>query len=176
LVNHCDLWATLLEIAGAAPDATAAAKINSPGVSYLPQLRGQKVQSRRQTIFSEYGNARMARTDRYKLINRYPYAGVRFPDELYDLQEDPRETVNRHDDPALKQIASDLSSELDRFFAKYSVPGHDGLDLANQPVFAGNSSWLKAEKEYGGTVNAFHVQNSATANPAGPPATDSKEN
>jgi len=176
LVNHCDLWATLLEIAGATPAAPVEAQINSPGISYLPQLRGQNVPSWRQTIFSEYGNARMARTDRYKLINRYPYAGVRFPDELYDLQEDPRETVNRHDDPALKQIASDLSSELDRFFAKYSVPGHDGLDLANQPVFAGNSSWLKAEKEYGGTVNAFHVQNSATANPAGPPATDSKEN
>ncbi len=44
------------------------------------------------------------RTDRYKLINRYPYAGVQFPDELYDLQEDPRETINRHDDPALKQV------------------------------------------------------------------------
>ena len=70
---------------GATPDAATLANINSPGVSYLRQLRGQKVSGWRQTQFSEYGNARMARTERYKLIRRYPYAGVTFPDELYDL-------------------------------------------------------------------------------------------
>ena len=42
LVNHCDLWATLLDVAGATPDAKTAADINSPGRSYLPQLRGHR--------------------------------------------------------------------------------------------------------------------------------------
>jgi len=146
LVSHPDLWATLLEIAGATPAAAAAAKINSPGVSYLRQLRGQKVPAWRQTIVSEYGNARMARTERYKLIRRYPYAGISFPDELYDLQEDPRETKNCHDDPSLKEIIQKLSAELEEFFAKYTIPGHSGLDLEHQPECAPASPWLVAAK------------------------------
>lgn len=145
-VNHPDLWATLLEIAGASPDAATAARINSPGVSYLRQLRGQQAPGWRQTIISEYGNARMARTDRYKLIRRYPYAGVTFPDELYDLKEDPRETTNRHGDQALKPVIDQLSAELDEFFAKYTVPGRSGLDLEHQPDCNGGTPWIRAAK------------------------------
>jgi arylsulfatase A-like enzyme len=146
LVNHPDLWATLLEIAGASPDAQTAAKINSPGVSYVRQLRGKNVQTWRQTVFGEYGNARMARTNRYKLIRRYPYAGVTFPDELYDLQEDPRETTNCHDAPKHNGIVKQLSAELDQFFARYTVPGHSGLDLEHQPKCTEASPWLMAAK------------------------------
>ena len=144
LVNHTDLWATLLDSARVVPDAQTAAKINSPGLSYLRQLRGQEVKTWRQTIFGEYGNARMARTDRYKLVRRYPYAGVTFPDELYDLKEDPRETTNRCNEASLKSVVQVLSAQLDRFFAKYTVPGHSGLDLEHQPVCAEASPWLVA--------------------------------
>jgi len=143
-VNHCDLWATLLDVAGASPDEQTAARINSPGRSYLEQLRGRKVQDWRQTIISEYGNARMARTGRYKLVRRYPYDGVRFLDELYDLQKDPRETVNRFPDPSLAKVVHELTDELDRFFAKYTVPGHSGLDLADQWVATPASPWIRA--------------------------------
>ncbi len=146
-VSHPDLWATLLEIAGAVPDAATAAQINSPGVSYLRQLRGQGVPGWRQTMICEYGNARMARTARYKLIKRYPYAGVGLPDELYDLEHDPRETKNIHDDPALKPVIRQLTGEVDQFFAKYTVPGHSGLELEHQPKCAPASPWLKAAKE-----------------------------
>lgn len=146
-VSHPDLWATLLEVAGAAPDAATAAKINSPGVSCLRQLRGQKIADWRRTMICEFGNARMARNDRYKLIKRYPYAGVCFPDELYDLKEDPRETRNCHDKPALKPVIEQLSAELDTFFAKYTVPGHSGLDLEHQPECTPASPWLVAAKD-----------------------------
>ncbi len=147
LVNHTDLWATLLEVAGAAPDAPTAAKINSPGVSYLRQLRGQKVETWRQTVIGEYGNARMARTDRYKLVKRYPYGGVTFPDELYDLKEDPRETTNLRDHARLKSVVEDLSAQLDRFFAKYTIAGHSGLDLEHQPECTQSSPWLVAARK-----------------------------
>jgi len=150
-VNHPDLWATLLEIAGAMPDAAKAAQINSPGVSYLRQLRGQSVQNWRQTMICEYGNVRMARTNRYKLIKRYPYAGVKLLDELYDLERDLRETKNCHDDPALKPIIQKLSGELDQFFAKYTVPAHSGLELEHQPKCAPSSPWLTAAKAADGT-------------------------
>ena len=147
LVSHPDLWATLLEFGGCSPDAQTAAAINSPGVSYVRQLRGEKVDAWRETIFVEYGNARMARTDRYKLIKRYPYAGVSFPDELYDLRDDPRETANRCEDRLLKPVIDQLSGELDRFFTQYSVPGHSGLDLEHQPVCTDHSPWLVAAKQ-----------------------------
>jgi arylsulfatase A-like enzyme len=149
LVNHCDLWATLLEIAGARPDAPSAAEINSPGLSYLRQLRGESVQAWRQTIISEYGNARMVRTDRHKLIQRFPYAGVKFPDELYDLREDPRETVNRHEEASMKDVIHNLSAEMDQFFVKYTVPGHSGLDLEHQPECTPASPWLVAKNDAG---------------------------
>ncbi|MCL5669881.1 MAG: DUF4976 domain-containing protein, partial [Acidobacteria bacterium] len=145
-VNHCDLWATLLEIAGATPDEKTAAQINSPGRSYLAQLRGHEARDWRETIISEYGNARMARTDRYKLIRRYPYGGVRFRDELYDLKEDPRETVNRFQDASLSKVVDELTEELDQFFKKYTVPGQSGLDMADQWQCTPLSPWLSAER------------------------------
>jgi arylsulfatase A-like enzyme len=129
LVNHCDLWATLLDVAGASPAAATAEQINSPGVSYLRQLRGTADPSWRRVIISEYGNARMARDMRYKLIRRYAYNGVRFSDELYDLENDARETINRINDPQLATAIEKLSAELDRFFGKYTVAGQSGLDL-----------------------------------------------
>ncbi|MEO6803055.1 MAG: sulfatase-like hydrolase/transferase [Granulicella sp.] len=146
LVSHPDLWATLLDVAEATPDTATAAKINSPGQSYLRQLRGKKVSGWRQTMISEYGNARMARNGRYKLIRRYPFAAVTFPDELYDLREDPRETVNRYSDPALKSVIEELSGEIDQFFAKYTVPGHSGLDMEHQPECTPASPWLVAAR------------------------------
>ncbi len=157
-VSHPDLWATLLEIAGAMPDAAAAAQINSPGAFYLRQLRGQAVPGWRRTMICEYGNARMARTDRYKLIKRYSYAGVRLPDELYDLEQDPRETKNFHDVPAMKPVIEQLSGEVDQFFAKYTVSGHSGLDLEHQPIFAPSSPWLRATKDAGRKVGGKSSQ------------------
>ncbi|HET7215653.1 MAG TPA: sulfatase/phosphatase domain-containing protein, partial [Terriglobia bacterium] len=100
----------------------------------------------RKTIISEYGNARMARTDRYKLIRRYGYGGVRFADELYDLMEDPRETVNRFGDDSMGKIVDELTEELNRFFKKYTTPGHSGLDLERQWECTPDSPWLAAAR------------------------------
>ena len=147
LVNLNDLWATLLDIGGAIPDPKTSVAINSPGVSFVRQLRGQPVSTWRKTIMSEYGNARMARTDRYKLILRYPYGGVVFPHELYDLQKDPRETTNVYTDPALQSVVTHLSGEITEFYAKYSIPGRTGLELDHQPLCAGDSPWILAAKQ-----------------------------
>lgn len=145
-VNHCDLWSTLLEIAGASPDEKTAAQINSPGRSYLTQLRGGEARGWRKTMISEYGNARMARNGRYKLIRRYPYGGVRFGDEIYDLKEDPRETVNRFQDASLGKVVDELTEELDQFFNKYTVPSHSGLELARQWECTPASPWLAVSR------------------------------
>jgi arylsulfatase A-like enzyme len=143
-VNHCDLWATLLEVANARPSAERAARINSPGASYLGQLRGQAGEAAWNVEICEYGNARMIRDQRFKLIRRYPFGGIRFGDELYDLGEDPRETVNRINDAALGEVASGMDRQMEDFFERYTVAGHSGLDLEHQPECTGGSPWLVA--------------------------------
>jgi arylsulfatase A-like enzyme len=146
-VNHCDLFATLLDAAGVKLDAETAGRINSPGRSYLPQLRGKPAEAWRADQICEYGNARMIRTDRYKLILRYPFHDIRFPDELYDLKADPRETDNRFADPATADVVKDLSARINDFFSKYALPEHDGLHLEQQPQPTSASPWLRGVKK-----------------------------
>ena len=167
-VNHPDLWATLLEIAGATPDAKMAAQINSPGVSYWRQLQGKKVPDWRRIMICEYGNARMARTDRFKLIRRYSYGGVHFPDELYDLEQDPRETTNCHGNLQHLHVVRELSTAIDLFFAQYTVPGHSGLDMMNQPECTPASPWLVAERQYRQHDPSFEKLQRTLENLAGP--------
>jgi arylsulfatase A-like enzyme len=143
-VNHCDLWATLLDVAHAKPSAERAEKINSPGVSYLRQLQGTPSDAQWNVEICEYGNARMIRDTRFKLIRRYPFGGIRFSDEMYDLKEDPRETVNRIDDAALGEVMSGMDRQMEDFFDKYTVQGHSGLDLEHQPECTAGSPWLIA--------------------------------
>ena len=52
----------------------------------------------------------MLRGERYKLITR-----ISGEDELYDLEEDPRETHNRIDDPALQNIVTEMRLETLRW-------------------------------------------------------------
>jgi arylsulfatase A-like enzyme len=145
-VNQCDLFATVLDIAKATPDSETARKINSPGKSYLRQLCGEESPPWRTGIICEYGNARMIRKDGYKLILRYPFEKVNFPNELYDLKADPRETTSIYSLPQHATLISSLRSEIENFFAKYTVKGHSGLDLENQPMATPASPWLDAVK------------------------------
>ena len=137
-VNHCDLFVTLLDAAQARIDPN----INTPGRSYLAELRGQHREPGASEIFCEYGNARMIRTERYKLIARYPFQGVRLGDELYDLAADPSERTNRLDDLELAQVVADLRGRLDRYFARYAVSARDGRFLESQPICTEASPWL----------------------------------
>jgi choline-sulfatase len=146
MVDHCDLFNTLLDVAGVRADAKTQTEINSPGRSYLPMLRGQSQEDWRKAQFCEYGNARMIRTDRYKLILRYPYKGKQFGDELYDLKDDPRETRNVMTDATFALVIADLTQQLNAHFARYTLPAHDGLDLEHEPDCTPSSPWIAAAK------------------------------
>jgi arylsulfatase A-like enzyme len=143
-VNHCDLFATLLEAAGAVPRAKTAAPINSPGESYLSHLRGSPRGRWRDYAICEYGNARLIRREGYKLILRYPYKGKAFPNEFYDLIADPRETQNLYgrSDSHSSPIISEMRDRLDEFFRKFTVAGRSGLDVEHQPIATPASPWL----------------------------------
>lgn len=144
-VNHCDLFATLLDVAGAAPNTETARRIHSPGQSYLSHLRGEPGGEWRDSVICEYGNARMIRHNGYKLILRYPYNGRTWGNEFYDLRADPRETVNLYPKPSEAQatIIAELRRRIDDYFAVYSIPEHDGLHMETQPIPNPAAPWLK---------------------------------
>ena len=146
-VNHCDLFATLLDAAEVRPDEQTQQHINSPGHSYLRTLQGKSSPERSKDVICEYGNARMIKCDGYKLILRYPYGGVGFPNELYDLKADPRETTNLYEEAKHMGRIQEMTDELNRYFAKYSVPSHDGLRLEQQALATPDSPWLKARNQ-----------------------------
>ncbi|NQW04282.1 MAG: sulfatase-like hydrolase/transferase [Acidobacteria bacterium] len=143
-VDHCDLHATLLDAAGLdAAGVTPSSRVSSPGRSYLPLLRGERISDWRDAQICEYGNARMIRTQDYKLIRRYPFKGVADSHELYDLRSDPRETANRYADPSLSGVIDTLTDRLNAFFAKYEVAVHSGLSMEDQPLPTPASPWLR---------------------------------
>ena len=53
----------------------------------------------RQQFIPQHSKAAMVRTSRYKYVRR-----LYEKDELYDLQQDPRELVNRIEDPSLRRF------------------------------------------------------------------------
>ncbi|MFM7323111.1 MAG: sulfatase [Armatimonadota bacterium] len=135
--DHCDLFRTVLAAAGARETEEAERARNSPGADVLPVL-GKTGGAWRDATFCEYGNARMVRTNRWKLIVRWaPHVG----DELYDLERDPRETTNRIADPECAGALAELRARLERFHGKYDVPGKRGIDPL--PDHNGGEPWTR---------------------------------
>ncbi len=131
--DHCDLHATLLDLAGADRDAILARQ-GSPGESLLPLIRDPDA-LRRDIQFCESGPNRMARTDTAKLIRRYPHpSGVEVCDAFYDLVSDPRETVNAIQEPAHAKVIADLSAAMDAYYAEYEDPEKSGITASGLSV------------------------------------------
>ena len=139
MVDHTDTFATLLDFAAAPFDGRTDGHL-SPGASLLPRLRGESGKARA-FQFGEYGNARMIRSERFKLIERYPGPNGHFPDELYDLRADPEESVNVIDEPEYAGDAATLRYELARFFEAHQVEARRGDRIAEQPPCNPSETW-----------------------------------
>jgi arylsulfatase A-like enzyme len=91
---------------------------NLCGRSYLALAGGRplpKKQPWRTTVFAQYGDTAMARSDRYKLIARHGGG------ELYDDKVDPREKLNQYDNPQFMTVKASLQAELGKWQQKYSA-------------------------------------------------------
>lgn len=119
--SHCDLFPTILDMTG----VPCVLQARQPGVSLFPYLREgcpDTAENRVIAIHDEYGFVRMLRNDRYKLVYRYRWNDA----ELYDMLEDPMETTNRIDDPALVEVAAEMTAQLEDWFTRYADPKCDG--------------------------------------------------
>lgn len=136
-VDHYDTFHTIAELAG----LPLSKQEGYAGRSYAPLLRGERI-SWDNTRYGEYGDLRMIRNERWKLVFRYP-AG---PHELFDLQADPTERLNRYD--AQPETAADLKARLDDFYRQHNVAALSGLRVKEQPPHNGASeAWRDGRRE-----------------------------
>lgn len=106
VVSLYDFAPSLAEAAGAAPPSQAR------GRSYATLAHGKRLPKKqpwRNVVFGRYRDVSMVRDSRYKLVLR---DGGKGPDELFDLNLDAREKVNRYDAPAYISLREQLSRQL----------------------------------------------------------------
>jgi len=120
-VDHYDTFHTLCEAAGAA-HALEGGK-DYLGRSYMELLRGGELPDWDDTRFGEYGDTRMIRTPRYKLVRRYPDG----PDDLFDLETDPNETTSLSGREEYTQVEAELRWKLEAFYSRHEDPAKSGL-------------------------------------------------
>ena len=116
IVSAYDLVPTICDITPAELPAR-----NLCGRSYLALASGKplpKKQPWRTTVFAQYGDTAMARSDRYKLIVRNEGKG---PGELYDDKVDPREKLSQYENPQFMTVKASLQTELGKWKQKYSA-------------------------------------------------------
>ncbi|CAM3623056.1 sulfatase-like hydrolase/transferase [Erysipelothrix urinaevulpis] len=123
LLSAYDFFPTILDYVGIDYELD-----NSyPGKSFASSLRTGS-STKRDYVFDEYGPNRMIRSEDYKYIKRYPVG----PDELYNLNEDPKEYNNliKEYKDMYHEVANVLRFDLERWFFKYVNPEIDGAKEA----------------------------------------------
>jgi N-acetylglucosamine-6-sulfatase len=106
LITNMDVAPTVLQLAGLDVPADV------EGKSLRPFFEGKDVSDWREDVLYFLENQHQAlRTDRYKLIT---YPGKNLSPELYDLENDPGEMVNRAADPDYASVLDDMQQRLKR--------------------------------------------------------------
>jgi arylsulfatase A-like enzyme len=132
MVDHCDLFETLLDFAGAQPARQRA----YPGRSFKPMLtEGRGLPDWKDAQVAEYGQVRMIRTAAHKLVRYYPDG----PQRLFDLIADPRET--RDHLAAQPALAAELSARMEAFFERHNDPARSGLRVRELPRHNFHEAW-----------------------------------
>ena len=137
-VDHTDLFQTILDTAEITLDPNFRDDRNYPGRSFALALTDlAPLTDWKQYQIGEYGDVRMIRDSRYKLVRRYPDG----PNQLFDLDADPRERVNCFEKPDNQPIINRLTAELDAFFERYADPVKSGLNVKNLSIHNSDESW-----------------------------------
>ncbi len=134
MVDHLDLFQTLI----AAAEAELPSNFNYAGEDMGPLFAtGRQHKAWRQVQFGEYGPMRMARTRRHKLVRRFPHG----PQELFDLEDDPRESRNLIDNKEYRELTQRLSDLIEEHFGRYNAADKNGLRGAALPQHNMTEAW-----------------------------------
>ena len=137
-VTHYDTFQTVLDLV----DIQPASNMPYPGKSYVSMLAGE-TQDWDETIYGEYGDLRMIRTDEYKLIIRYPEG----PHDLFDLKNDPDETINLSDRDEYQPLITELRQQLEAFYSQFEDPNQSGLNVKDLPRHNDHEAWRDGRRE-----------------------------
>jgi N-acetylglucosamine-6-sulfatase len=144
MVANIDIGPTVLE----------AARLQAPetmdGRSFLPLLAGQSIPWRDKLLYEYYWEwnfpqtptIHALRTERYKFIRPY---GVWDVEELYDLQNDPKEIMNLIREPQHEAVLKEIKAQM---FAMLKETG--GMSI---PLFEDRDAQMNRRLE-GGTPQA----------------------
>jgi len=135
-VDHCDTFHTVCALAGVEPPGDEI----YAGQSYAPMLSGGSMPWDN-THYGEYGDLRMIRDERWKLVWRYP-AG---PHDLFDLAADPAERLNLFE--ARPEVAARCRARLDAWYAERETAELSGLRVKELPAHNRNEAWRDGLRE-----------------------------
>lgn len=136
-VDHYDTFQTLCDVAGVSLNDEE----QFAGQSYLPMLKGEDMMWDN-TCYGEYGDLRMIRNQRWKLVYRYPDG----PHDLFDLQNDPHETKNIVDEHPL--MVKELKRKLEAFYRHHENDDVSGLRVKDLPIHnTANEAWRDGRRE-----------------------------
>lgn len=135
-VDHYDTFHTVRALAGIDPPASEICA----GRSYADMLRGEPIDWD-DTRYGEYGDLRMIRDRRWKLVWRHP-AG---PHELFDLEADPKERANMFE--RRQEVAADYRARLDGFYAGFTIEERSGLRVKQLPAHNHKEAWRDGKRE-----------------------------
>lgn len=135
-VDQCDIFQTLVEYAGL--ELAPRAENYYPGRSFFAMLDNSRALANWRTVqFGEYGDVRMVRTETHKLVRHHLQGCC----QLFDLQADPRETVNLANEPGQQARVEDLTARMDEYFRRYEDPLKSGLRVRELPRHNGVEAW-----------------------------------
>jgi len=140
-ISQIDLFPTLLELANIDPQGH---NDNSAARSFAKSLATGEFE-KCDEVFLEQEETRAIRTPNWLYKRRFQRApNPPYPDELYDLTNDPLEKVNLADNPQYAEISEELIEKIGRFFKQYSDPNYD-LWNGGAPQSNSDKPWLWKE-------------------------------
>jgi arylsulfatase A-like enzyme len=141
-VDHYDTFQTLCAWIGV--DLAPRADRAFPGHSFATLVTTGEDAAWDETRYGEYGDLRMIRTPQYKFVKRYPHG----PYDLFDLRNDPGETLNRAGWPSLADVQDRLEAQLERWYADHEDPRKSGLHVKDlRQHNASSEAWRDGLRE-----------------------------
>lgn len=138
MVSSYDFFPTLLDYLGVKTDPDP----RRIGRSYAPFLCGGSP-ARRNELYFEYGCARAVRIENLKCIER----GDGRRNELFDLEEDPSETVNRAGKPEYRERRPALQERLRGFFERIGAPPIDDRRSTTRQIIPNDVGYYRWREE-----------------------------
>jgi arylsulfatase A-like enzyme len=124
-VDHYDTFQTICNWVAVDLDSYQARAY--PGRSYTRLVEQGQDPAWDDTRYGEYGDLRMIRTPAYKYVKRYPFG----PFDLFDLVNDPGETLNRAGWNEYRTIQDELEQQLESWYAEHQHSQKSGLRVKN---------------------------------------------